>query len=262
MGGGASSMQHRLHKLSADSVQQLVEGIGPSFVEIAKQLRENGLDGEYLESASDEDLVEIFDDLKVPKIKQKLLRRKLAKLKDTDPAPDYGGDVDGWTNTEYTFGNEHWTSDDGETYSLCPMEPGETLLEAARREKKYTVVNWLQSITTYGARYCEKCGHEYCRTTYSWEDLNMDHGLAGDDITYHHCNRSGSTWPPGEGPETKPKDSEESDSNFSSDSYHYEMGCCKCRGFWGKSAKDLVSDSWGCITRPGPNGTRVKENAR
>ena len=181
---------------------------------------------------------------------------------DTDPAPDYGGDVDGWTNTEYTFGNEHWTSDDGETYSLCPMEPGETLLEAARREKKYTVVNWLQSITMYGARYCEKCGHEYCRFTYSWEDLNMDHGLAGDDITYHHCNRSGSTWPPGEGPETKPKDSEESDSNFSSDSYHYEMGCCKCRGFWGKSAKDLVSDSWGCITKPGPNGTRVKENAR
>ena len=82
MGGGASSMQHRLHKLSADSVQQLVEGIGPSFVEIAKQLRENGLDGEYLESASDEDLVEIFDELKVPKIKQKLLRQKLAKLKD------------------------------------------------------------------------------------------------------------------------------------------------------------------------------------
>ncbi|CAH0363911.1 unnamed protein product [Pelagomonas calceolata] len=82
MGGGASSMQHRLHKLSADSVQQLVEGIGPSFVEIAKQLRENGLDGEYLESASDEDLKEIFDDLKVPKIKQKLLRQKLAKLKD------------------------------------------------------------------------------------------------------------------------------------------------------------------------------------
>ena len=82
MGGGASSMQHRLHKLSADSVQQLVEGIGPSFVDIAKQLRENGLDGEYLESASDEDLKEIFDDLKVPKIKQKLLRQKLAKLKD------------------------------------------------------------------------------------------------------------------------------------------------------------------------------------
>ena len=82
MGGGASSMQHRLHKLSADSVQQLVEGIGPSFVEIAKQFRENGLDGEYLESASDEDLKEIFDDLKVPKIKQKLLRQKLAKLKD------------------------------------------------------------------------------------------------------------------------------------------------------------------------------------
>ena len=80
MGGGASSMQHRLHKLSADSVQQLVEGIGPSFVEIAKQLRENGLDGEYLESASDEDLNEIFDELKVPKMKRKLLRQKLAKL--------------------------------------------------------------------------------------------------------------------------------------------------------------------------------------
>ena len=82
MGGGASSMQHWLHKLNADSVQQLVEGIGPLFVDIAKQLHENGFDGEYLESASDEDLVEIFDELKVPKLKQKLLRQKLAKLKD------------------------------------------------------------------------------------------------------------------------------------------------------------------------------------
>lgn len=82
MGCGASSMQHRLHKFSADSVQQLVEGIGPSFMDIAKQLHENGFDGEYLESASDEDLVDIFDELKVPKLKQKLLRQKLAKLKD------------------------------------------------------------------------------------------------------------------------------------------------------------------------------------
>jgi vacuolar protein 8 len=82
MGGGASSMQHRLHKLSADSVQQLVESIGPSFVDIAKQLRESGFDGEFLDRASDEDLNEIFDELKVPKMKRKLLRQKLAKLKE------------------------------------------------------------------------------------------------------------------------------------------------------------------------------------
>ena len=73
MGGGASSMQHRLHKLSADSVQQLVEGIGPSFVEIAKQLRENGLDGEYLESASDEDEAALY---KAMKAQQKKLNSR------------------------------------------------------------------------------------------------------------------------------------------------------------------------------------------
>ena len=80
----------------------------------------------------------------------------------------------------------------------------------------------------------------------------MDHGLAGDDITYHHCNRSGSSWPPGEG-----------------GGYEYaSMGCCKCKGLGGEeeyydqTLALMGRSTWEkyIITKPGPNGTRVEES--
>lgn len=80
MGGGASAARP-LQALSADGVKELAAGIGPSYSDLAKQLHELGHDGEDLAEASSDDLIEIFDELEVPKFKQKLLRRKLDKLK-------------------------------------------------------------------------------------------------------------------------------------------------------------------------------------
>ena len=70
MGGGASTARQPLHALSADGVLELVEGIGPSYSDLAKQLHELGYDGEFLAKASEDDLTEIFDELEVPKLKQ------------------------------------------------------------------------------------------------------------------------------------------------------------------------------------------------
>ena len=86
MGGGASTARQPLHALSADGVLELVEGIGPSYSDLAKQLHELGYDGEFLAKASEDDLTEIFDELEVPKLKQKLLRRKLDGLKVATPS--------------------------------------------------------------------------------------------------------------------------------------------------------------------------------
>ena len=86
MGGGASTARQPLHALSADGVLELVEGIGPSYSDLAKQLHELGYDGEFLAKASEDDLTEIFDELEVPKLKQKLLRRKLDSLKVATPS--------------------------------------------------------------------------------------------------------------------------------------------------------------------------------
>ena len=63
MGGGASTGRQPLHALSADGVLELVEGIGPSYSDLAKQLHELGYDGEFLAKASEDDLTEIFDEL-------------------------------------------------------------------------------------------------------------------------------------------------------------------------------------------------------
>jgi len=81
MGGGASAARQPLQGLSADGVKEVIEGIGPSYSDLAKQLHELGYDGEMLAEASEDDLIEIFDELKVSKVRQKVLRRKLDKLK-------------------------------------------------------------------------------------------------------------------------------------------------------------------------------------
>ena len=81
MGGGASAARQPLQGLGADGVKEVIEGIGPSYSDLAKQLHELGYDGEMLAEASEDDLIEIFDELKVSKVRQKVLRRKLDKLK-------------------------------------------------------------------------------------------------------------------------------------------------------------------------------------
>jgi hypothetical protein len=97
MGGGASAPRQPLQSLSAESVRELVEGLGPKFVDIAQQLEENGYDGEILAEASDADLAELFEELEVPKLKQKVLRKKLEGLKERsgslDEGPAEGGGV-------------------------------------------------------------------------------------------------------------------------------------------------------------------------
>ena len=65
MGGGASAARQPLQGLSADGVKEVIEGIGPSYSDLAKQLHELGYDGEMLAEASEDDLIEIFDELKV-----------------------------------------------------------------------------------------------------------------------------------------------------------------------------------------------------
>ena len=64
----------------------MVESLGPKFVDLAKQLQENGYDGEVLADASDEDLDELFGELSVSKLQQKVLRNKLRKSLDERPA--------------------------------------------------------------------------------------------------------------------------------------------------------------------------------
>ena len=51
MGGGASAPRQPLESLSADNLRELVEGLGPKYADIAKQLQENGYDGEVLAEA-------------------------------------------------------------------------------------------------------------------------------------------------------------------------------------------------------------------
>ena len=82
MGGGASAPRQPLESLSADNLRELVEGLGPKYADIAKQLQENGYDGEVLADASDEDLDELFAELSVSKLQQKVLRKKLVGLKE------------------------------------------------------------------------------------------------------------------------------------------------------------------------------------
>ena len=82
MGGGASAPRQPLQSLSADSIRELVESLGPKFADIGEQLQENGYDGAILADASDEDLDELFGELEVPKLKQKVLRKKLTWLKE------------------------------------------------------------------------------------------------------------------------------------------------------------------------------------
>ena len=65
----------------------MVESLGPKFVDLAKQLQENGYDGEVLADASDEDLDELFGELSVSKLQQKVLRNKLRKSLDDRPVP-------------------------------------------------------------------------------------------------------------------------------------------------------------------------------
>ena len=77
MGGGASAPRQPLESLSADNLRELVEGLGPKYADIAKQLQENGYDGEVLADASDDDLDELFAELSVSKLQQKVLRKKL-----------------------------------------------------------------------------------------------------------------------------------------------------------------------------------------
>ena len=70
MGAGASAPRQPLQSLSADSIKELVESLGPKFADIGEQLQENGYDGAILADASDEDLDELFAELEVPKLKQ------------------------------------------------------------------------------------------------------------------------------------------------------------------------------------------------
>ena len=86
MGAAASAPRQPLRELSADGVRDLVESLGPKFVDLAKQLQENGYDGEVLADASDEDLDELFGELSVSKLQQKVLRNKLRKSLDERPA--------------------------------------------------------------------------------------------------------------------------------------------------------------------------------
>ena len=86
MGAAASAPRQPLRELSADGVRELVESLGPKFVDLAKQLQENGYDGEVLADASDEDLDELFGELSVSKLQQKVLRNKLRKSLDERPA--------------------------------------------------------------------------------------------------------------------------------------------------------------------------------
>jgi len=65
MGGGASAARQPLQGLGADGVKEVIEGIGPSYSDLAKQLHELGYDGDMLAEASEDDLIEIFDELKV-----------------------------------------------------------------------------------------------------------------------------------------------------------------------------------------------------
>ena len=81
MGGGASAPRQPLESLSADNLRELVEGLGPKYADIAKQLQENGYDGAILADASDEDLDELFAELSVSKLQQKVLRKKLVGSK-------------------------------------------------------------------------------------------------------------------------------------------------------------------------------------
>ena len=82
MGGGASAPRQPLESLSADNLRELVEGLGPKYADIAQQLQENGYDGEVLADASDDDLDELFAELSVSKLQQKVLRKKLVGLKE------------------------------------------------------------------------------------------------------------------------------------------------------------------------------------
>ena len=82
MGAGASAPRQPLESLSADNLRELVEGLGPKYADIAKQLQENGYDGEVLADASDDDLDELFAELSVSKLQQKVLRKKLVGLKE------------------------------------------------------------------------------------------------------------------------------------------------------------------------------------
>ena len=97
MGAGASAPRQPLQSLSADSIKELVESLGPKFADIGEQLQENGYDGAILADASDEDLDELFAELEVPKLKQKVLRKKLTWLKEgistasLDERPAEGG---------------------------------------------------------------------------------------------------------------------------------------------------------------------------
>ena len=86
MGAAASAPRQPLRSLSADGVCELVESLGPKFADLAKQLQENGYDGEVLADASDEDLDELFGELSVSKLQQKVLRNKLRKSLDERPA--------------------------------------------------------------------------------------------------------------------------------------------------------------------------------
>ena len=86
MGAAASAPRQPLRSLSADGVRELVESLGPKFADLAKQLQENGYDGEVLADASDEDLDELFGELSVSKLQQKVLRNKLRKSLDEKPA--------------------------------------------------------------------------------------------------------------------------------------------------------------------------------
>ena len=87
MGAAASAPRQPLRELSADGVRELVESLGPKFADLAQQLQENGYDGEVLADASDEDLDELFGELSVSKLQQKVLRNKLRKSLDDRPVP-------------------------------------------------------------------------------------------------------------------------------------------------------------------------------
>ena len=112
-----------------------------------------------------------------------------------------------------------------------PMKVPQSIWDAtAVAPASHGDLRFMPSLLRSGARYCDVCGHEYCRSTYHWVISNME--LAGigdtDDDYNHHCNRSGSSWPPGEGPAYEPEVEYPDD-------YYYSMGCCKCEGLWGKT---------------------------
>ena len=93
-----------------------------------------------------------------------------------------------------------------------------------------------------GARYCDVCGHEYCRFTYSrWEYGDMAEGMA-DDHTTHYCN-------PDPDANRRTCNHPKYDGCIRGDHYWWSMGCCKCEGWPRWQSPD---------TKPGPNGTRVR----